>query len=167
MVSFSNARYACARGEHQISGVSFHESDLYAPVLESTKARLLLALSAANGAKVVKTSTKQAYLYGDTGDDMVYIRPPDWWPEPIREGHVFLLLKSIYGTQQAARKWHMHISTWMKNNGYLAVNSKKTSFMKLKGDEYIIYGLFIDDMMYIYSCDAIKDEFLAYTPVML
>jgi hypothetical protein len=95
------------------------------------------------------------------GDDVVYIRPPDWWPEPVPEGHVFLLLKSIYGTRQAARKWHTHISTWMERNGYSAVNSEKTIFMKRKGDEYIIHGLFVDDMMHIYSCDAMKDEFMA------
>ena len=96
----------CARGDQQIPGVSFQESDLYAPVLKAAEARLLLALAAANGAKVIKTDTKQAYLYGDMGDDVVYIRPPDWWPEPVPEGHVFLLLKSIYGTRQAARKCH-------------------------------------------------------------
>ena len=59
---------------------SFQESDLYAPVLKSTEARLLLALAAANGAKVVKTDTKQAYLYGEmpVEDEVVYFRPPDW-----------------------------------------------------------------------------------------
>ena len=79
----------CARGDQQISGVSFQESDLYAlnlNFLKTTEARLLLALAAANGAKVVKTDTKQAYLYGDMGDDVVYIRPPDWWPEPVAAG---------------------------------------------------------------------------------
>ncbi len=34
-------------------------------------------------------------------------------------------------------------------------------FMKRKGDEYIVHGLFVDNMMHIYSCDAMKDEFLA------
>ena len=33
--------------------------------------------------------------------------------------------------------------------------------MKRTGDEYIIHGLFVDDMKHIYSCDAMKDEFLA------
>jgi hypothetical protein len=93
-------------------------------------------------------------------DDVVYIRPPDWWPEPIPEGHIFLLLKSIYATRQAARKWHTYISTWMENYGYEAMNSEKTIFMKHKGAEYIIHGLFVD-MMHIYSCDAMKYEFLA------
>ena len=121
----------CARGDQQNPGVSFKESDLYAPVLkpEATEARLLLALAAAEGAKVVKTDTKQACLYGDMGDDVVYVRPRDWWPEPIQEGQVFLLLKSIYGTRQAAREWRTHISTWMEKNGYEAMNSEKTSFM--------------------------------------
>ena len=120
-----------------------------------------MALAAAEGAKVIKTDTKQAYLYGDMGDAVVYVQPPDWWPEPIPEGHVSLLLKSIYGTLQAARKWHTHISTWMEKIGYEAINSEKTIFMKLKGAEYIIHGLFDDDMMHIYSCYAMKDDFLA------
>ena len=42
-----------------------------------------------------------------------------------------------------------------------AINSKKTIFMKHKGAKYIIHCLFVDDMMHIYSCDAMKDEFLA------
>jgi len=49
----------------------------------------------------------------------------------------------------------------MENNGYEAVNSEKTIFMKHKGAEYVIHRLFIDDMMHIYSCDEMKDEFLA------
>jgi hypothetical protein len=151
----------CARGDQQIPGVSFRESDLYSLVLKAMEARLLLALAAAQGAKVIKTDTKQAYLYRDMGDDVIYVRPPDWWPELIPEGHVFLLLKSIYGTLQAALKWHTHISTWMENDGYEAINSEKTIFMKHKVAEYIIHGLFVDDMMHIYSCDAMKDEFLA------
>ncbi len=134
----------CARGDQQIPGVSFQESDLYAPVLKAAEARLLFALSVANGAKVVKIYTKQACLYCNMGDDMAYIRLPDWWPAQVPEGHVFLLLKSIYGTLQAARKWHTHISTWMEQNGYSAVNSEKTIFMQRKGDEYIIHGLFVD-----------------------
>ena len=49
----------------------------------------------------------------------------------------------------------------MENNGYAAVNSKKTIFMKSKGLDYIIHGLSVDDMMHIYSSDEMKDEFLA------
>jgi hypothetical protein len=67
----------CVGRDQQIAGVSFKETDLYAPVLKAAEARLLLALAAANGGKVLKTDTKQAYLNGDVGNDVVYIRPPD------------------------------------------------------------------------------------------
>ena len=120
----------CARGDQQVHGVNYRETDMYAPTLKASEGRLLMAITASNGHKIYKTDTKQAYLYGDMGDDVVYLRPPDWWPEPIPEGHVLLLVKSIYGTKQAARKWYIHISDWMIRNGYLAVNSEKTIFKK-------------------------------------
>ncbi len=106
----------CARGDQQVDGVNYKETDLYAPTLKAAEGRLLMVIAASNGHKIYKTDTKQAYLYGDMGDDVVYLRPADWWPEPIPEGHVLLLVKSIYGTKQAAQKWHTHISDWMIRN---------------------------------------------------
>ncbi len=50
----------------------------------------------------------------------------------------------------------------MESNGYAAVNSEKTIFMKRSRSEYIIHSLFVDDMMHIYSCGAIKDEFMQF-----
>ena len=48
----------------------------------------------------------------------------------------------------------------MIRNGYLAVNSEKTIFKKTKGSDYIIHGLFVDDMMHISSCDKLRAEFM-------
>ena len=75
------------RGDQQIEGESFDPSDLYAPVLKAYEVRLLLAIAAADGCPVWKTDMSQALLYGSMGSDVVYIGPPDWWPEPIPEGH--------------------------------------------------------------------------------
>ena len=130
----------CARGDQQVNGVNFKETDLYAPTLKAAEGRLLMAIAAANGHKIYKTDTKQAFLYGDMGDDVVYLQPPDWWPEPIPEGHVLLLVKSIYGTKQAARKWHDHISKLMIVNGYSAVNSEKIIIKKTKGPIILFRG---------------------------
>ncbi len=82
-------------------------------------------------------------------NDVVYIRAPDLWPEPIPEGHGLQLLKSTYGTWQAACRWHKHNSAWMGANGYFTVNSEKTIFMKHEGKHFINHGLFVDDMVHI------------------
>ncbi len=93
---------------------------------------------------------------------MVYIRAPNWWPEPIPEGHCLKLLKSIYGTLQAARRlgWHKHNSAGMEANGYLAVNSEKTLFMKREGKHFINYGLFVDYMVCIDINNELKNEIM-------
>ncbi len=40
------------------------------------------------------------------------------------------------------------------------MNSEKTIFMKRKGADFIIHGLFVDDMMDVPTCDKLRDEFL-------
>jgi hypothetical protein len=67
----------CVRGDQQIEGESFTASDLYAIVLNAPEARLLAAIAAEHGCPLLKTDTRQAFLYGNMGDDVVYIRPPD------------------------------------------------------------------------------------------
>ena len=62
------------------------------------------------------------------------------------EGHAPPLCKSIYGTKQAACKWHRRLSTWMAGNEYPAANSEETIFIKWEGDDFIIHGLFMDDL---------------------
>jgi hypothetical protein len=127
----------------------------------ATEAKLLLAIAAEHGCRVTKTDTQQAFLYGDMCDDVVYIWPPDWWPEPIPEGYCLQLIKSVYGTKQAARRWHIHISEWMETNQYQAVNSEKTIFMKRTGADFIIHGLFVDDMMHVSTSADLSAEFMA------
>ena len=78
---------------------------------------------------------------------MLYFRPPDWWPEPVPEGYVLQLMTCVYCTRQAAQQRDVRISAWTEARGYLAVNSKMTIFMKRASEDWIIHGLYVDDMM--------------------
>ncbi len=55
----------------------------------------------------------------------------------------FYFSTSMYGTKQAARRWHIRTSEWMEQNGYPAVNSEKTIFMKRQKPAFIVHGLFV------------------------
>ena len=59
-----------------MEGESFTSSDLYAPILKAPEARLILAITAAEGFSAYKTYTSQAFLYWSMGDDVVHIRAP-------------------------------------------------------------------------------------------
>jgi hypothetical protein len=47
----------------------------------------------------------------------------------------------------------------MEAKGYFAVNSEKTSiFMKREGKNFIIHGLFVDEMMHIATNNKLKNK---------
>jgi hypothetical protein len=86
-----------------------------------------------------------------------YIRAPDWWPELVLEVYCLQLMKNINGTRQAARAWHVHLSTWMEEHGYLPINNEKKIFMKWE-DEDFIHGVCMDDFATIPRSQKLKDE---------
>jgi hypothetical protein len=90
------------------------------PVLKAPEALLFAAIAAEHGCPFLKTDTRQAFLCRDMGDNVVYIWQPYWWPELILEGHVLLLLQSIYGfirrilTSHAEGSWKLSWA-WRSN----------------------------------------------------
>jgi hypothetical protein len=116
--------------------------------MKAAEVRLFMAIAVKDSLTVFKSGIKQAFMNGEIGDECFYICAPDWWPERVPEGHALLLMKSMYGTRQAARQWHVQISTWIEDHGYAAVNSHKTIFMKHENGDWIMHGLFVDDMVY-------------------
>ena len=68
----------CAMGNQQKEGIHYQAGELYAPVMKETEVRLFLAKAAQMGLAVFKSDTKQSFLNGDIGTELLYIRPPDW-----------------------------------------------------------------------------------------
>ncbi len=74
---------------------------------------------------------------------------------------MFRLKKAIYGTnfrqsKQPVDGTHAYLHGWKR-----AVNSEKTIFMKRAGDDFIIHGLFVDDIKSVPTKKALLDEFIA------
>jgi hypothetical protein len=134
--------------------------ELYAPVMKAAEVLLFMAIAAKHCLTVFKSNTKQAFLNGEIGDEKIYILAPDWWSERVPEGHGLLLMKSMYGTRQAARQWHVRISTWMEDHGYAAVNNEKTIFMKHENGDWIMHGLFVDNMVHASTSEKLKQDFI-------
>jgi hypothetical protein len=82
------------------------------------------------------------------------------------ERHALLLMKSIYGTRQAARQQHVLISNWMEDHGYLVVNGEQTIFMltifmKQVNNDWIMHELFVNGMAHASWGEALlKRQFI-------
>ena len=70
----------CVCGNQQEEGVHYNSGDLYAPVMKASEVRLEFNLAARENLNVYKTDTKQAFLNAEMGDEVIYIRAPDWCP---------------------------------------------------------------------------------------
>ncbi len=49
----------------------------------------------------------------------------------------------------------------MEDHGYAAVNSEKTIFMKHENGDWIMHGLFVDDMVHTSTSEKLKQDFIA------
>ena len=72
--------------------------ETHAPVMWLETIRLLLAITNLKDWEVQQLNIKTAYLYGELEEE-IYIEPPLEYNIP--EGHVFLLIKALYGLRQA------------------------------------------------------------------
>ena len=96
-----------------MKGESFSSPDLYAPTLKAPEARLLTAIPAEHHCPLFKTDTQPAFFYGEMKEDeKVYISQSDWWQEPIPDGHILLLLKSMYGKNKKPEGGRF--ATWIR-----------------------------------------------------
>jgi hypothetical protein len=69
-------------GNQQKEGVHYPLGELYAPVMKAAR-RLFMAKAAKHRLTVFKSDTNQEFLNGEIGDEKIYIRAPDWWPERV------------------------------------------------------------------------------------
>ncbi len=65
-----------------------------------------LAIVSKHSLNLFKFDTKQGFL---NGDEKIYVRPPDLWPEHVLHGYALELMKNMYGTRQAARQWRENL----------------------------------------------------------
>ena len=86
----------CVMGNQQKEGVHYQLGELYALVMKAAEVRQFVAIV--------------ALLNGDIGEVKIYVCAPDWRPEHVPHGCALQPMKSMYGTRQAARQWHMVVS---------------------------------------------------------
>ncbi len=77
----------CAMGNQQKEGIHFKKTAMYAPVMKATEERTFIAIAAKNGQRVSRSDTKEAFSNGKIRTEVLCMRPPNWRPEMVQEGH--------------------------------------------------------------------------------
>ncbi|CAI7902183.1 unnamed protein product [Closterium sp. NIES-54] len=67
--------------------------------------------------------------------------------------------KSLYGIKQAPRLWQQHLHTRLTRIGFLQLPHDQGMYRLAKGTNYILLIVYVDDLLYIGSTDAVTTWF--------
>ncbi|CAI7731683.1 unnamed protein product [Closterium sp. NIES-54] len=142
------------RGFDQEQGRDFTET--FAPVSRHTSLRILLVIAAMNRKKLRQIDVANAFLYAPV-DAEIFVELPHG--SNAGPNQVCQLEKSLYGIKQTPRLWQQHLHARLIRIGFLQLPHDQGMYRPTKGTDYILLIVYVDDLFYIGSTDAITTWF--------
>jgi hypothetical protein len=119
--------------------------------------RILLALAAQEGWQVHHMDVKSAFLNGDLKE--VYVHQPEGFVIAGKEGRVLRLKKVLYGLWQALWAWNLKLNGTLKEMGFTQSEHKYVMYRQSSGDDILLVGVYMDDLVITESSLATVEEF--------
>lgn len=146
-----------AKGYAQEQGVDYDET--FSPVARFETVRVFLALAAQLGWPIFQFDVKSAFLNGELNEE-VFVAQPEGVVVHNEENKVYRLWKALYGLKQAPRAWYTKIDSYFLKKGFERSKNEPTLYIKKVGTaEFLVVCLYVDDMIYMGSCESIVTEF--------
>ncbi|CAI7892443.1 unnamed protein product [Closterium sp. NIES-54] len=142
------------RGFEQEQGRDFTET--FGPVSRHTSLRILLAITAMNRKKLRQIDVANAFLYAPV-DAGIFVELPHG--SNASPNQICQLEKSLYGIKQAPRLWQQHLHARLIRIGFLQLPHDQGMYRLTKDSDYILLTIYVDDLLYIGSTDAITTWF--------
>jgi hypothetical protein len=139
------------RGDQQKPG-DFGET--FSPTARATSIRILLAICALLGWVSAQSDVYVAFLNALLKEKL-YVRPPP--PIELPSGHVWLLLKSLYGLVQAPRAWYDTLTTKLVQMGFRV--SPFDPCVYIHTTKQLIISVHVDDIRIYAATQDIIDHF--------
>jgi hypothetical protein len=119
---------------------------------------MLLAYSSHHDIKLYKMDVKSAFL-NDNINELVYVKQPPGFEDPRNSNHVYRLKKTLYGLKQAPRAWYERLSGFLVKQGFKIGRVDTTLFTKEVNGELFICQIYVDDIIFGSTNDALSHEF--------
>ena len=152
-----------AQGFSQVQGIDYDET--FSGTVKSKSIRVIMALTAMKGHILETMDFTTAYLNGVL-TETIYMQPPPGF-NTSGTNKVWLLLKAVYGLNQAGRVWRITLNDFiMKELGFKRLISDQCIYTKVsKKNHLMILSTYVDDIPSSYHPDdhdeweSIKQQF--------
>ncbi|CAI7770867.1 unnamed protein product [Closterium sp. NIES-54] len=109
-----------------------------------------------NRKKLRQIDVTNAFLYALVDAEILVELPHGSNADP---NQVCQLEKSLYGIKQAPRPWEQHLHALLICIGFLQLPHNQGMYRLTKGTDYILLIVYVEDLLYIGSTDAITTWF--------
>ena len=147
----------CLRGFKQKITEDYFET--FSPVLRKESLRLFFALMCWFDFQCDQTDVDSAFPYADL-EEVIHIKPPVGVRVP--PGCVLRLKKALYGLKQAPRAWYQLVTSVLLDFGFTKCVSDPCIFFYKRGEDMVMVGVYVDDILIAGNNRALIDEVKGY-----
>ena len=147
-----------AMGCFQRPGVDYTET--YASVMATRTFRIMLQIyNSDDGYTMLHWDVSTAFVHAPL-EERVYMRQASGHECKGKEDHVYLLVKALYGTKQAARAWQLHLRKLLVQAGCAPLQSDPATYVRRHGGDHLMIGTHVDDLFVLFNRGGtrLKDE---------
>ncbi|CAI7839426.1 unnamed protein product [Closterium sp. NIES-54] len=145
-----------AKGYQQKEKVDYKE--LFAPVVNPTTLRTLLAGSTIKGWVVKQMDVTTAFLDGVLEEE-IFMAQPEGFDDG--SGRVCKLKKALYGLKQVPLQWYLKLSEVLEEIGLTPSSADHSLFMLGEGEQRSFMVVYVDDILiFLPSSDLVKEVML-------
>lgn len=138
-----------AMGCFQRPGVDYTET--YASVMTTCTFRMMLQLYNSDaGNSMLHWDVSTAFIHAPL-EERVYMKQASGHEVPGKETWVYLLVKALYGTKQAARAWQLHLRKLLVQAGCKSMQADPETYTCRRGGGYLIIGTHVDDLFVLFN----------------
>jgi hypothetical protein len=137
------------KGFQQKKGIYFDE--IFSPFIKMTSIRTILSLVVVEDLHLEQLDVKITFLHGDLDED-IYMQQPQRYEVKGKENLACKLKKSLSSINKSPRKWYLKFDRLMTKQDYSRCHFDHcVYFKKLENGSYIIFLLYVDDMLVLGS----------------
>ncbi|KAI3509101.1 hypothetical protein L1887_24127 [Cichorium endivia] len=107
---------------------------------------------------VYQMDVKTAFLYGKVKEE-IYIDQHPGFVNSKFPNHVYKLDKALYGLHQAPHAWYATLTDHLLQHGYTRGTIDQTLFIKRQNADQIIVQIYVDDIIFGSTSEALCKEF--------